>query len=44
MIYKKINSSSYSVRNNSNLNLHMDGTTNYMFWALAEAEGEIGYP
>ena len=25
-------------------NLHADRTTNYMFWAIAEAEGEVGYP
>ena len=23
---------------------HADRTTNYMFWAIAEAEGEVGYP
>ena len=25
-------------------NLHADRTTNYMFWAITEAEGEVGYP
>ena len=24
--------------------LHADRTTNYMFWAIAEAEGEVGIP
>ena len=25
-------------------NLHADRTTNYMFWAITEAEGEVGIP
>ena len=25
-------------------NLHADRTTNYMFWAMIEAEVEVGYP
>ena len=25
-------------------NLQADRTTNYIFWAIAEAEGEVGYP
>ena len=25
-------------------NLHMDKATNYMFWAITEAEGEDGIP
>ena len=25
-------------------NLHADQTTNYMFWAITEAEGEVGIP
>ena len=25
-------------------NLHADRTTNYMFWAITEAEGEAGHP
>ena len=25
-------------------NLHADRTTNYMFWAITEAKGEVGIP